>query len=186
MTLNHIVTDDAEADDDSMARLVDEATIFALGGQRCRIVCVDDEMPRHVAVPGSARTRQQYRPNEVAHFQLRAHRYALVADSISGPAASAAAVRDLHALLTNREMQIVQLICTGLLTKQISDRLRISEFTVRSYLKTIYCKLGVRSRGAMVYACAQTICVQRPEGSSAIRLAPPSSILLMDDEPPGH
>jgi DNA-binding NarL/FixJ family response regulator len=47
--------------------------------------------------------------------------------------------------------------CNGLLTKQVSARLRISEFTVRSYLKTIYCKLGVRSRGAMVYAYARSL-----------------------------
>jgi DNA-binding CsgD family transcriptional regulator len=43
----------------------------------------------------------------------------------------------------------------GLLTKQVADRLQISEFTVRSYLKTIYCKLGVRSRGAMVFRYAR-------------------------------
>jgi Bacterial regulatory proteins, luxR family len=41
------------------------------------------------------------------------------------------------------------------LTKQVADRLHLSEFTVRSYLKTIYCKLGVRSRGAMVFRYAQ-------------------------------
>jgi DNA-binding CsgD family transcriptional regulator len=49
----------------------------------------------------------------------------------------------------------VQLICLGYLTKQVADRLHLSEFTVRSYLKTVYCKLGVRSRGAMVFRYAQ-------------------------------
>ena len=38
-----------------------------------------------------------------------------------------------------------------------ADRMCLSEFTVRSYLKTIYCKLGVRSRGAMVYQYAQAL-----------------------------
>jgi DNA-binding CsgD family transcriptional regulator len=47
------------------------------------------------------------------------------------------------------------LICLGCLTKQVADRLHLSEFTVRSYLKTVYCKLGVRSRGAMVFRYAQ-------------------------------
>ena len=54
-------------------------------------------------------------------------------------------------------MEVVHLVCMGLLTKQVAERLHISEFTVRSYLKTIYCKLGVRSRGAMVYAYAQSL-----------------------------
>ena len=51
----------------------------------------------------------------------------------------------------------------GCLTKQVADRLHISEFTVRSYLKTIYCKLGVRSRGAMVYRYAQAFSRVLPE-----------------------
>jgi len=130
----------------------DSAASFELDGRHCRIVCVDDMPPSHHTQPGSHRVCERYLPDEVAHFQLGGHRWALVADS-SDPAQPA---RDIHALLTNRELQIVQLICNGLLTKQVSDRLRISEFTVRSYLKTIYCKLGVRSRGAMVYAYAQS------------------------------
>ncbi len=55
--------------------------------------------------------------------------------------------------LTERESQIVQMVCHGLLTKQIADRLRISEFTVNTYIKAIFNKLGVRSRAAMVYKC---------------------------------
>jgi len=67
---------------------------------------------------------------------------------------------DLRDLLTNREMQIVQLICLGYLTKQVADRLHLSEFTVRSYLKNIYCKLGVRSRAAMVFRYTQAFGLQ--------------------------
>jgi DNA-binding NarL/FixJ family response regulator len=132
-----------------------------LAGRSCRIVCVDDVLPKHLNTPGGQRVRQCYAADEVVHFQLGGHRWALVlqpaADNPTEPPEPppASAGPDIHALLTNRELQIVQLICNGLLTKQVSDRLRISEFTVRSYLKTIYCKLGVRSRGAMVYAYAQ-------------------------------
>jgi DNA-binding CsgD family transcriptional regulator len=139
---------------------VDAAAVaFTLAGRRCRIVCVDDVLPRHLNMSGSQRIRQCYAPDEVAHFQLGGHRWALVLQPDPAEQTEAAAPGTqpaIHALLTNRELQIVQLICNGLLTKQVSDRLRISEFTVRSYLKTIYCKLGVRSRGAMVYAYAQT------------------------------
>lgn len=126
-----------------------------LGGQGLRIVCVDERLPDHSARPGSSRLRQSYVPDEVAHFDWAGHRYALVPDRAADTSPRAQA--ELHTLLTNRELQIVQLICNGLLTKQVSARLHISEFTVRSYLKTIYCKLGVRSRGAMVYTYAQSL-----------------------------
>jgi DNA-binding CsgD family transcriptional regulator len=124
-----------------------------LGGHQLRIVCVDERLPDNSARPGSSRLWQCYLPDEIAHFEWAGHRYALVPERVNSMHARPAA--ELHQLLTNRELQIVQLICNGLLTKQVSARLRISEFTVRSYLKTIYCKLGVRSRGAMVYAYAQ-------------------------------
>lgn len=131
------------------------AASVELGGRSLRIVCVDDRLPDHSARPGSSRLCQRYVPGEIAHFEWAGHRYAVVPDSeSSGPGSPP---QELHSLLTNRELQIVQLICSGLLTKQVSARLHISEFTVRSYLKTIYCKLGVRSRGAMVYTYAQSL-----------------------------
>jgi DNA-binding NarL/FixJ family response regulator len=132
-----------------------------IGVRRCRIVCVDNVVPRHVDARHTAHPRQIYADGEIAHFELDQHRYALVSDEPrveaqgNGGATAAVAARDLRDLLTNREMQIVQLICLGCLTKQVADRLHLSEFTVRSYLKTIYCKLGVRSRGAMVFRYAQ-------------------------------
>lgn len=143
------------AEDDATAL----AAHFELGGRRCRVVCVDDRLPTHHTRPGSSRVWERYLPDELVHFQLEGHRYAIVAER----AVPAPPVADARAVLTNRELQIVQLICSGLLTKQVGDRLRISEFTVRSYLKTIYCKLGVRSRGAMVYAYAQSF-ARAPRG----------------------
>ena len=133
-----------------------------IGCRECRIVCVDNVVPRHVDARHTAHPRQIYADGEIAHFELDQHRYALVTDEPrveapgNGGATAAVASRDLRDLLTNREMQIVQLICLGCLTKQVADRLHLSEFTVRSYLKTIYCKLGVRSRGAMVFRYAQS------------------------------
>lgn len=141
-----------------------EAAAFDLDGLHCRILCVDDIVPAHENQPGSTRMRQRFVDTEVAHFQVGGHRYALVIDDAVEMPAEGTSARDIHALLTNRELQIVQLICNGLLTKQVGDRLHISEFTVRSYLKTIYCKLGVRSRGAMVYAYAQSFARATREG----------------------
>lgn len=133
------------------------AVTFQLAGHGCRVVCVDGLMPHHHSAQGHARARMTYLSNEVVHFELGPHRYALVAEMPSCVADAPDLQDGLRALLTNRELQIVQFICMGLLTKQVADRLHISEFTVRSYLKTIYCKLGVRSRGAMVYAYAQSL-----------------------------
>ncbi|HEX6704963.1 MAG TPA: LuxR C-terminal-related transcriptional regulator [Albitalea sp.] len=134
-----------------------EVAQLTIAQHDCRLLCVDNMLPRHSAARNGARPRLTYVDREVVHFELGGHSFALVC---SEPAASAARGRnevpeDIRELLTNRELQIVQLICMGCLTKQVADRLHISEFTVRSYLKTVYCKLGVRSRGAMVYRYAQ-------------------------------
>ncbi len=124
-------------------------------GHRCTVVCVDGNMPRSVGTPDTARMRHVYHGAEIAHFQLGEHRFSLIASEALPATPAKNGGRDLRAVLTNRELQIVQLICMGLLTKQVADRLHLSEFTVRSYLKIIYCKLGVRSRGGMVFAYAK-------------------------------
>lgn len=130
-----------------------------IDGHPCVLVRVTGVIPRHMASRREARPRLEYVPGELVHFNLEGERYALVplqALPVTVCNAEPGALpAHVHDLLTNRELQIVQLICAGLLTKQVADRLHISEFTVRSYLKTIYCKLGVRSRGAMVFRYAQ-------------------------------
>lgn len=141
-----------------------------VGGVRCRLACVDDVLPRHQLSRGGARPRLVYVNNEVVHFELEGHRYVLIAEEQTRASASvtenqAESSEDMRRLLTSRELQIVQLVSMGYLSKQIADRLQISEFTVRSYLKTIYCKLGVRSRGAMVYRYAQGYERGSPESS---------------------
>lgn len=139
-----------------------EGNTLDIGGQSYRLLCVDNVVPTHSATHHGARPRLRYTEGEVVHFELNGHRYVLAAATPRATHHSSATVTDLHGapprvqdLLTERELQIVQLVCMGYLTKQIADRLHISEFTVRSYLKTVYCKLGVRSRGAMVYRYAQ-------------------------------
>lgn len=53
---------------------------------------------------------------------------------------------DKLASLTSRECEIVQLIGEGLKNKQISERLFISDLTVRNHLASIFSKLGVSDR----------------------------------------
>jgi DNA-binding CsgD family transcriptional regulator len=140
---------------------------FELAGRSFEIHIVDGRVPAQLKRRPTDRPRFVYTDKEVAHFEVDGHRYAIVPSPPQTSAHDACGdtntdvddgmVRQMHQLLTCRELQIVQLVCMGLLTKQIADRLHLSEFTVRSYLKTVYCKLGVRSRAAMVYRYAQAI-----------------------------
>ncbi|MDZ7728095.1 MAG: helix-turn-helix transcriptional regulator [Dehalococcoidia bacterium] len=52
--------------------------------------------------------------------------------------------------LTQRETEIVLLLARGLSTKEIAAELIISAHTVRDYVKSIYDKAGVNSRGELV------------------------------------
>jgi DNA-binding CsgD family transcriptional regulator len=64
---------------------------------------------------------------------------------------------DTTTLLTDRELQIVQLIAQGRSNKQIAHRLQISEWTVSTHLRRVFAKLGVDSRAAMVYRCSSLL-----------------------------
>lgn len=106
-----------------------------------------------VRVGSPASQRQETAINEVARFRLGSELYALVIEAaqpaVKGPNAAE--------LLTGRELQIAALIAQGLLNKQVADKLGISEWTVCAHLRRIYTKLGVTSRAAMAYRCAQIV-----------------------------
>ncbi|PYS44783.1 MAG: hypothetical protein DMG13_33345 [Acidobacteria bacterium] len=57
------------------------------------------------------------------------------------------------ASLTEREREVISLVAEGRRNKQIGERLFISEKTVRHYLTSIFDKLGVTDRLAlMIYS----------------------------------
>lgn len=92
-------------------------------------------------------------PSIAGYFEVEGNIYAIV----KVQEASADLDSSLTNLLTGRELQIVALVATGLCNKQIASRLQISEWTVSSYLRRIFIKLGVDSRAAMVYHCASIL-----------------------------
>jgi ATP/maltotriose-dependent transcriptional regulator MalT len=57
-------------------------------------------------------------------------------------------------VLTERELQIAVLVARGRLNKQIAHQLGISEYTVCTHIRHMFCKLRVRTRAEMVYRCA--------------------------------
>jgi two-component system nitrate/nitrite response regulator NarL len=60
------------------------------------------------------------------------------------------------ARLTPREAEVVHLLADGLSTRDISQKLALTEHTIRNYLSAIYDKLGVSSRVELaLYAVAR-------------------------------
>jgi DNA-binding NarL/FixJ family response regulator len=64
-------------------------------------------------------------------------------------------MRPVHSGLTDREWQVLDLLAAGLTTGEIAGTLVLSAETVRSHIKRIYRKLGVRSRDEAVLAAAR-------------------------------
>jgi DNA-binding CsgD family transcriptional regulator len=60
-------------------------------------------------------------------------------------------------LLSERELQIAELVAYGQSNKQIANELKISEWTVSTHLRRAFIKLNVDSRAEMVYRCASLI-----------------------------
>lgn len=70
---------------------------------------------------------------------------ALLMDRINNPTTS----------LTNREVQLLELLATGLSNRAIAQRIFISEATVKTHLVHIYGKLGVDNRTAAISVATQ-------------------------------
>jgi DNA-binding CsgD family transcriptional regulator len=67
----------------------------------------------------------------------------------AGPADLVSIVLESYGL-TQRESEVVPLLARGLSTKEIATEMYISRHTVNDYIKTIFSKCGVTSRGELV------------------------------------
>ena len=50
--------------------------------------------------------------------------------------------------LTAREVEVLSLVAAGLMNRQVAERLGVSTRTVDAHLRSIYAKLGLKSRTA--------------------------------------
>jgi DNA-binding NarL/FixJ family response regulator len=77
---------------------------------------------------------------------LRAVDPTLVSSAASRSLSRREAKREIESLLSPRETDVVRMVAKGLRNKEIADKLTITEGTVKSYLHSIYEKLGVKGR----------------------------------------
>ena len=94
-------------------------------------------------------------PGQTCRFKIEDFEFA----AIETPAQSAqhTEANEVASRLTGRELEIAVLVAHGCATKSIAFKLRISEWTVATYLRRIFAKLDVSSRAEMVYRCAPLI-----------------------------
>lgn len=83
----------------------------------------------------------------------------------AAPATGAEAALARLGLLTRQQAKILQLICEGMLNKQIAYELSIAETTVKAHVTAIMRKLGVQSRTqAVLIAQGASFAALMPEG----------------------
>jgi DNA-binding NarL/FixJ family response regulator len=85
---------------------------------------------------------------------LRAVRSAAQGDAVLSPSVAARLMNRFRAPgagpLSQRELEVLELVAAGATNREAAARLFISEATVKSHLMNIYAKLGVSDRAAAV------------------------------------
>ena len=69
--------------------------------------------------------------------------------------------------LTERELEVLGLLCTGAGNDAIAERLGVSRHTIRNHVSAIYDKIGVHSRGAAIVWARDRGLMTRAGGKSA-------------------
>ncbi len=94
------------------------------------VVCVLDAL-RDLTVGEFLSASKAMAPSAARHLQ---------------PVPGAPAVRDMRALLSDRELEVVRLVAEGLSNKEISSRLSLSDKTVKNHISHILAKLNLTAR----------------------------------------
>jgi DNA-binding NarL/FixJ family response regulator len=76
-------------------------------------------------------------------------------------------------LLSNCEMEVVQLVAQGFHNKEIGTKLFISEQTVKNHLHNIFDKVGVSDRLELALYAIHHRLTDKPNGTLALTPIPP-------------
>lgn len=124
---------------------------FTIAGRSCQIVRTPSpEYAEKAAIPKHS---GEERTSVIANFTINGETYTVIQNNSN----DASERDDLATLLSARELQIAALVAMGYPNKLVAYKLHISEWTVASYLRRIFSKLGVETRAAMAFRCAQLI-----------------------------
>lgn len=140
---------------------------FSANGSRSISTLIDEEMDADMQLCEFSVDNQEFlalklgadSDAEIVHPYIEICRFKVndCLCAIVKKAACATEEADLSEVLSVRELQIASLVALGCPNKQVADRLRISEWTVATYLRRIFAKLRVDTRAAMTYRCASLI-----------------------------
>jgi LuxR family maltose regulon positive regulatory protein len=130
--------------DQALAALDQALTIAEQGGYVRTFVDEGEQMTRLLRLAATHGIAPEYVSKLLAAFDLPVPRYAGMLPA--EPEASPAGTQPLIEPLTERELEVLRLLATGLSNPDIAQRLYIATSTVRSHLKSIYGKLDVHRR----------------------------------------
>lgn len=86
-------------------------------------------------------------------------------DELRGSRGDPEGTRPVKSVLTAREWEVLDLLCQGRSTEQITEQLTISVETARTHIKTMMARLGVHSRTeAVAMADADRVTLLRQQG----------------------
>jgi DNA-binding NarL/FixJ family response regulator len=132
----------------------DPVARFKIGGRICLVL-------KAAGAAGKDGSKELIRSLEedqiIGRLEIEGEQYVVASCETSRSPNPGYSTRNPLDMLTQRELQIVMLVGRGCVNKQIADHLCISTWTVSTYLRRIFAKLGVDSRAAMIYRCARLL-----------------------------
>lgn len=102
------------------------------------------------------------------------HHFGVAVGALANSPTFRAVNADGMSLLSERELQVVRCLAEGLSNREIAERLKLSQHTIKNYLFRVFDKLGVSSRVELLYmtlsggltkAVAHDPSIQIPKGN---------------------